>query len=41
MGLSLAKGGSMEPFELPGTAPVLYFIYIHNNRLYKKLTIKN
>jgi len=26
----------MEPFELPGTAPVLYFNHNHNNSVSKK-----
>jgi len=30
------KGGFMEPFKLPGTAPVLYFNHNHNNSISKK-----
>jgi len=27
----------MEPFELPESAPVLYFNHNHNNSVYKKV----
>jgi len=38
LSLPAKKEGSMEPFELPGTVPVLYFNHNHNNSVSNRIS---